>query len=284
MRSEGVVRGRSARARHRAEQRGPAEPGGHRLQDGGDVGVAGQDLGRQAGQLSPVGSGDGALRAGAAAGEDDPGDGRIQQRGAQVAGPQRVVPGQVAAHAARVARGAENDRVQPGEPQRVQPDGEFGLRGGAADGQHRDPVTRPQRRRPGQRLQSPARLVCHGQRSVLPSVVPVAPIASPAASPVAALAGWPGTARPARWQAARSAGPAPAGTRAASTGTGSPWHSRASGPAGSCCASSGHRGWNRQPPGIAVASGGSPPSAARGRPGCRRAAPTPGPGCRGAAG
>ena len=135
---------------HGAEDRRPAQPDRHRFQHRGDIGVAGYDLGRDPGEAVPVHRLQGALRAVAAAGEHDPGDARVGERGPQVPGPHRVVAGQVAAHGAGVVRGRVGHRVQAGEPQRVQAGRQRAGIDRAADVEHGHPVPRRERARPGQ--------------------------------------------------------------------------------------------------------------------------------------
>jgi len=102
-RAERVVDGRAGRHEVRAQQRGPAELAGHRLEHGRHVRVAGQHLRRQPGEAVPVHGLQGALRTGAADGEDDARDGGVAQCGPQIGRAHPVVPGQVAAHAALIA-------------------------------------------------------------------------------------------------------------------------------------------------------------------------------------
>jgi len=154
---ERVVHGGARGGDHRAVQRRPAEPGRDGLQDRRHVRVAREHLRRQRGQAVPVQSGQGALGTVAAAGEHEPGDGRIGQGRPQVAGAQRVVAGQVAAQAAAVRGARVQHRFQAGEPQDVQADAQLRLVHGAADGQDRHPVPGPQRRRPGQGSRPPRR-------------------------------------------------------------------------------------------------------------------------------
>ena len=136
-RPERVVRRGLPDRGHRTEQRRPAEPDRHRLEHGRHIGVASQHLGRHPGQARPVHRLQGALRARAAAGEQDAGDARIGQRGPQVTGPHRVVTGQVGPHRAGVVRGRVGHRVKSGEAQRVQAGRQGHGIGRAADADHR---------------------------------------------------------------------------------------------------------------------------------------------------